>query len=49
MIKIVGAIIILLASSVLGFLYSREVEKKLSALYEIQRILLMLKGEITYG
>ncbi len=48
MTKIVGAMIILLASSMLGFLYSREVEKKLSTLYEIQRILLMLKGEITY-
>lgn len=48
MVKIVGAIMILLASSMLGILYSREVEKKLSTLYEIQQILLMLKGEITY-
>lgn len=48
MIKIVGAVIIMLASSLLGFLYSKEAEKKLKVLYEIQRILLMLKGEITY-
>ena len=46
--KIAGAVMILLASSLLGFLYSREVERKLNTLYEIQRILIMLKGEITY-
>ncbi len=48
MAKITGAVMILLASSLLGFLYSREVERKLNTLYEIQRILIMLKGEITY-
>lgn len=48
MAKIAGAVMILLASSLLGFLYSREVERKLNTLYEIQRILIMLKGEITY-
>lgn len=48
MIKITGGVLIFLGSVLLGFLYSSEVEKKLNTLYEIQRMLIMLKGEITY-
>lgn len=40
---------IIIASALLGIVYSREAEGKLNTLYEIQRILLMLKGEITYN
>lgn len=40
---------IILASSLLGMLFSLETSQKLNTLYEIQRILIMLKGEITYN
>ena len=40
---------IILASSLLGMIFSMETSQKLNTLYEIQRILIMLKGEITYN
>lgn len=40
---------IILASGFLGLMFSWEAQGKLNTLYEIQRILIMLKGEITYN
>lgn len=40
---------IMFATAFLGFGFSREAQGKLNTLYEIQRILIMLKGEITYN
>lgn len=47
--KLIGGILIICASTLLGFVFSREDQGKLNTLYEIQRILIMLKGEITYN
>lgn len=49
MIRIIGGIIIILASTLLGMIFSLETSQKLNTLYEIQKILIMLKGEITYN
>lgn len=49
MIKLFGGVLIIFASGFLGMLFSKEAEGKLNTLYEIQQILIMLKGEITYN
>ena len=48
-VKIIGASLIIFASAFLGLMFSREAQGKLNTMYEIQRILIMLKGEITYN
>lgn len=46
--KIAGAVMIIAAASLMGFLYSHELQKRIENLYEIQRILVMLRGEMKY-
>ena len=46
--KISGAILIITATALLGFLYSQEMKKRVENLYEIRKILAMLQGEMKY-
>lgn len=46
--KIAGAVLIVAAASLIGFLYSQELQKRIENLYEIQRILILLEGEMKY-
>lgn len=49
MMKMAGAVCILLSCGMLGFIKGTEIKKRLYNLLFLQRIMLMLKSEIEYG
>ena len=48
MIKIIGCVVILIASTVAGFIYSERLKYRVFQLNEIQRAVYQLQNEITY-
>lgn len=48
MAKITGAVLVLLAATVMGMMYSQELQKRIDNLYEIQKLLILLQGEMKY-
>lgn len=46
--KMLGAVLVVVAASVMGMLYSQELQKRIDNLYEIQKLLILLQGEMKY-
>ncbi len=49
MIRIVGAVLVVMASAGIGFSYSFCLGRRLEQLRQLERMTLLLKGEISYG
>lgn len=49
MIRILGAVLVVAASAGIGFSYSFRLGRRLEQLRQLQRMAMLLKGEISYG
>lgn len=49
MLRILGAVLVVAASAGLGFSYSCRLGKRLEQIRQLQRMAMLLKGEISYG
>lgn len=49
MIKIIGAILTILSSSLIGYIYGENLKKRMNNLKELERAMYQLKNEIMYG
>ena len=47
--KVCGVVLVVFATSAYGFMMSGDLQKRLSQLYELKKIMFLLKGEISYG
>lgn len=47
--KIVGCILIILSSTLMGFYYSNELKSRVNNLKELRKLIVLLRGDIRYG
>ena len=47
--KVVGCILIILSSALMGFYYSGELKSRVNNLKELRKLIVLLRGDIRYG
>lgn len=47
--KIIGIVLIMMSASLMGYLFSKDYIERINRLEQIQKMLILLKGEISYS
>ena len=47
--KITGIVLIMMSASLMGYLFSKDYIERINRLEQIQKMLILLKGEISYS